>query len=176
MTRAKLYACAKKVRLLVMDVDGVLTDGRMIIGERGVQVKEFDVRDGFGIVLARHAGLKTAFITAEKSHAVSLRAKKLQIDWVAQNVRDKAASFEKCLGHFGFDANQTCYIGDDLPDLPVLLRAGFSATVADGNPELKRRVDYVSPCAGGRGAVRDLIELILRAQNQWPRVLRRYLS
>ncbi len=176
MNRAKLYACAKKVRLLVMDVDGVLTDGRMIFGGRGVQVKEFDVRDGFGIVLARRAGLKTAFLTAEKSRAVSLRAKKLEIDWVAQDVRDKAGALQKCLDHFDMKPREVCYIGDDLTDLPVLRRIGFSATVADGHAELKRRVDYVSPNPGGRGAVRDLIELILRAQGRWPGILRRYLG
>ena len=158
-----------------MDVDGVLTDGRMIFGDRGVQMKEFDVRDGFGIVLARKTGLKTAFLTAEKSRAVSLRAKKLQVDWAAQGLRDKAGAFDDCLRRFRLKAEQACYIGDDLIDLPVLLRVGLSATVADGHPELKRRVHYVSPLPGGRGAVRDVIELILRAQNRWPGILRRYL-
>jgi 3-deoxy-D-manno-octulosonate 8-phosphate phosphatase (KDO 8-P phosphatase) len=159
-----------------MDVDGVLTDGSMITGDKGIHVKEFNVRDGFGIVLARRAGLKTGFLTAEESRAVAVRAKKLEIDWVAQGARDKAAAFRECLAHFRLKPEQVSYIGDDLIDLPVLRRVGLSASVADGHPEVKRRVDYLSPLPGGRGAVRDLIELILRAQGHWPKILRRFLS
>ena len=176
MTRAKLVNQIKRIRLLALDVDGVLTDGRMIYGSDGMPVKAFDVRDGFGLVLAKQAGLKTAFITAEESRAVVLRAEQLKIDWVAQRARDKFKALQECLAHFRLKAESVCYVGDDLLDLPVLKRVGFSATVADGHPEIKRRVHYVIPLPGGRGAVRHLVEFILQAQGLWPEIVRRYVS
>lgn len=172
--RTQLVARARRIKLLALDVDGVLTDRRIVLSSTGSQTKHFDVQDGFGLYLARTAGLKSAIITAEKSEVVSLRARRLQIDWVAQFARDKGKVFEKCLKHFKLSAAQTAYIGDDLLDLPALSRAGFSATTADAHPEVRRRVHYVTRAPGGRGAVREVIELLLKAQGHWPAIVKRY--
>ena len=166
---------ARRVRLLILDVDGVLTDRRIIVASDGNQIKAFDVRDGFGLVLARQAGLKTAIITAERSSVVARRAQQLKVDWVAQFARDKAKAFKRCLAHFGIPAVAASFIGDDLLDLPVLTQVGLSATVADGTAELKKRVHYVTAAPGGRGAVRELVELILQAQGKWRGIVQRYL-
>ena len=163
------------MRLLILDVDGVLTDGRIVLSSDGGQIKFFDVQDGFGLVLARQAGLKTAIITAERSRVVAFRARRLKVDWVAQFARDKAKALRRCLAHFRIPAEEAAFVGDDLLDLPVLTRVGFSAAVASADPEVKRHVHYVSRLPGGRGAVREVIEFILKAQGSWPKILRRYL-
>ena len=175
MTRSTIAARARKIQLLALDVDGVLTDRRIILSSDGHHVKSFDVRDGFGLVLAREAGLKIAIITAEESHVVTLRAKQLKIDWVAQAARDKAKAFQQLLTHFKLDPAAIAYIGDDLLDLPVLTRVGFSATVSDAAAEVKKHVHYVAALPSGRGAVREVVELILRAQGHWPKILKRFL-
>jgi len=175
MKKSGLIARAKKVRLLILDVDGVLTDRRIIVTSDGTQTKSFDVQDGFGLVMARKAGLKTAIITAGRSSVVTLRAQQLKVDWVAQFARDKAKAFESCLRHFRIPPEAVGYVGDDLPDLPVLTQVGFSATVADARPEVKRRVHYVTAASSGRGAVREVVERILHAQGHWRTVVRGYL-
>lgn len=174
MTRANPLSRARKVRLLIVDVDGVLTDGRIVLSSGGDELKFFDVKDGFGLVLARQAGWKTALITAEKTAVVAARAKRLKIDWVAQHARDKAQALRRCLAHFRIPAEEAAYIGDDLLDLPVLARVGFAASPADAHPEARRRAHYVARKPGGRGAVREIIDFILRAQGRWPGILQRY--
>ncbi len=166
---------ARKVRLLILDVDGVLTDGRILLDSNGADVKAFDVRDGFGLVLARKSGLKTAIITAEKSPVVTRRARQLKIDWVAQFARDKDKAFTRALRHFRMRSDQVGYVGDDLLDLPVLTQVGFAATVPDAPAEVQRRVHYVTRARGGRGAVREVVELILRAQGHWERIVNHYV-
>ncbi len=163
------------MKLLILDVDGVLTDGRIVLNEEGGQTKFFDVRDGFGLVLARAAGLKTALITAERSRVVTFRARRLKVDWVAQFARNKHRALERCLKHFRLGPETAAYVGDDLLDLPVLTRVGFSAAPTDANEEIKRRVHYVTRLKGGRGAVREVIELLLKAQGRWDSILHRYL-
>lgn len=167
---------ARRVKLLVFDVDGVLSDGQMIVGDDGVQVKSFDVRDGFALVWARRCGLRTAIITAERSATVTHRAKRLGIEWVAQFARDKAKAFKECCGHFGVPTDQICYVGDDLPDLPVLRRVGLAVAVPDAPSEVKAHAHYITKKAGGRGAAREVVELILRAQGRWEAVVREYLT
>ena len=167
---------AKKIKLLILDVDGVLTDRRIILGADGNQIKAFDVQDGFGLVLAKKAGLKVAIITAERSNVVTHRARQLKVDWVAQFARDKAKVFERCLAHFRLQPEEVCFVGDDLLDLPVLSQVGLAATVSDARPEVKRNVHFVTKVSGGRGAVREVIEFILKAQGQWKRIVRGYLS
>lgn len=167
---------AQKVRLLILDVDGVLTDGRIVISSNGVETKAFDVRDGFGLVLARGAGLKIALITAERSSVIPHRAKQLKIDWVAQFARDKAKAFRRALSHFKVRPEAVAYVGDDLLDLPVLIQVGFSATVRDASEEVKRRVHYITKAPGGRGAVREVVELILRVQGRWEAIVKGYLE
>ena len=174
LKHSALLTRARRVKLLILDVDGVLTDGRIIVSDGGKQLKAFDVQDGFGIVLAHGVGLKTAIITAERSEVVTLRARRLQIGWVAQFARNKAKALDRCLTHFKMKPEVAAYVGDDLLDLPVLRRVGLSAAVADAHPDVKRRVHYVTAARGGRGAVRELVELILKAQGHWPAVLRKY--
>ncbi|MBI3333029.1 MAG: HAD-IIIA family hydrolase [Candidatus Omnitrophica bacterium] len=176
MSRRKLAARARRVKLLILDVDGVLTDRRIVLSSNGAETKSFDVQDGFGLVLARKAGLKIAIITAERSSVVTLRAQQLKVDWVAQFARDKGKALERCLAHFRISPAKAAFIGDDLLDLPVLRRVGFSASVADARPEVKRRVHYVTAARGGRGAVRELVELILHAQGHWQRIVGGYLK
>ena len=175
MSRTQLKDRVRKVRLLVLDVDGVLTDRRILLGSDGNMVKAFDVRDGFGLILARQAGLRTAIITAEKSTAVSLRAKQLKVEWIAQGALNKREAFRRCLSRFRLSPVAVGFIGDDLLDLPILTQVGFSATVPDAPAEVKRHVHYVTTAHGGRGAVREVVEMILRAQGHWDGIVDNYL-
>jgi 3-deoxy-D-manno-octulosonate 8-phosphate phosphatase (KDO 8-P phosphatase) len=166
---------ARNVKLLILDVDGVLTDGRIVIDDRGVETKCFDVRDGHGIKLLKRADIEVAIITGRKSEVVSHRARELGIDSVYQNIHDKLEVYEAILDEKGLGDGDVGFVGDDIVDLPVLRRAGFSAVVADGMEELKPYADYVSRNRGGRGAVREISELILKAQGKWPQLMERYL-
>lgn len=157
---------ARDIKLLLLDVDGVLTDGRIIIDDRGVETKEFDVRDGQGIVSLMRAGIEVGLITARSSKAVGYRAKELGVKIVRQGVRNKADVYQEIQRQTGLAATEIAYIGDDLGDLQVLHRVGFAVTVSDAWQELSRHVDYVTEKPGGRGAVREVAELLLRAQNK----------
>jgi 3-deoxy-D-manno-octulosonate 8-phosphate phosphatase (KDO 8-P phosphatase) len=167
---------AKNVKLLILDVDGVLTDGRIVIDDRGVETKCFDVRDGHGIKLLKRAHIEVAIITGRQSQVVSHRARELGIDSVYQNIHDKLEVYEAILKEKGLKDGEVGFVGDDIVDLPVLKRVGFSAVVADGIEELKPYADYVSRNKGGRGAVREISELILKAQGKWPQLMERYLK
>ncbi|MFA5059815.1 MAG: HAD hydrolase family protein [Candidatus Omnitrophota bacterium] len=166
----------KKIKVLALDVDGILTDGRIIFDSRGTETKFFDVQDGFGLVLFKRLGYKTAIITARASKVVALRAKDLNIDKVYQDAYPKMDAYKKMLRHFGVKDNQVCFVGDDLPDLPVLKKVGFAVTVPNGVAEVKKAAHYVTKKSGGKGAVREVIELILKTQGRWPDVLKRYQS
>ena len=166
---------AKNVRLLILDVDGVLTDGRIVIDDRGVETKCFDVRDGHGIKLLKRANIEVVIITGRQSQVVSHRAKELGIDSVYQNIHDKLEVYQAILEEKGLEDGEVGFVGDDLVDLPLLKRVGFSAVVADGMEELKPYADYVSRNKGGRGAVREISELILKAQGKWSELMERYL-
>jgi 3-deoxy-D-manno-octulosonate 8-phosphate phosphatase (KDO 8-P phosphatase) len=155
---------AAAVRLVALDVDGVLTDGRLYFGARGEALKAFDVRDGLGIRWLSEAGIDVALVTGRSSSIVTARARDLGIRRVLQGQRDKHASLRRLLAQTGLDANACAYMGDDWPDLPALGAVGLAATVADAPDEVKRSVHWVAPSPGGRGAVRDLAGLILRAQ------------
>lgn len=162
---------ARKVKLLVLDVDGVLTDGGLYYGPEGEALKRFDVKDGHGIVLCRDTGLPSAILTARSSRAVEVRAGELRIPFVLQGQRDKKAGLEKLLGLCELAPEALAYIGDDVNDLPVLTRVGFAAAPADARPEVKEHVHYVCENRGGHGAVRELCELLLRAQGRWEEAL-----
>jgi 3-deoxy-D-manno-octulosonate 8-phosphate phosphatase (KDO 8-P phosphatase) len=166
---------ARNVKLLILDVDGVLTDGRIVIDDRGVETKCFDVRDGHGIKLLKRADIEVAIITGRESEVVSHRARELGIDSVYQNIHDKLEVYEAILEEKGLRDGDVGFVGDDIVDLPVLRRAGFSVVVADGVEELKPYADYVSRNRGGRGAVREISELILKAQGKWSQLMKRYL-
>jgi 3-deoxy-D-manno-octulosonate 8-phosphate phosphatase (KDO 8-P phosphatase) len=155
---------AAKIKLILFDVDGVLTDGGIIIDDRGVEAKRFDVRDGQGITSLIHFGIKIGFITGRYSNVVRRRAKELGVTMVYQNVKDKVKIYDRIKRKTGLKDEQIAYVGDDILDLPVLRKAGFAITVRDGWPGLKSEVDYMTKSRGGRGAVRELSELVLKAQ------------
>lgn len=167
-------ARAARVRLMILDVDGVLTDGRLYFGGHGEILKAFDVRDGHGIKLLREAGVEVAILTARKSEIVAARARELGIERVLQGASDKLAAFEQLLAATCIDAGNCGYIGDDWPDLPVLARAGFAATVADAADEVKAIAHWIAPHPGGRGAVRALAEFVVRAQGKFDELLARH--
>jgi 3-deoxy-D-manno-octulosonate 8-phosphate phosphatase (KDO 8-P phosphatase) len=159
---------AARVRLVVLDVDGVLTDGRLYFGADGEALKVFDARDGHGVRLLREAGLGVALLSSRASPIVSRRASELDIAPVLQGERDKLAGLNRLLASTGVAAADCAYMGDDWPDLPVLAQVGFAAAVADAAPEVKRAAHWIAPAAGGRGAVRALAEYVLRCRHRYP--------
>lgn len=159
-----LAARAAAVRLAAFDVDGVLTDGRIVLGPQGEEYKAFDVRDGHGLVELRRAGIEVAIITGRSSTVVSARMAELGIPHVAQGVADKRAELERLQRALGVDAAGTCYVGDDLPDLGAMSVAGLSVAVADAAPAVRAAAAAVTRARGGRGAVRELCDFILAAR------------
>ena len=155
---------ARGVRMIVFDVDGVLTDGSLFYGDDGQEYKAFNSRDGHGIKMLLGHGVEVAILSARSSDIVGARARELGIARVLQGRGDKAAAWSELLRDAGVDAEQAGFIGDDLPDLPVLARAGFAATVADARDEVKAAAHWIAGQAGGRGAVRALAEFVLRAK------------
>jgi len=159
---------AARVRLVVLDVDGVLTDGRLYMGAGGEALKVFDVRDGHGVRLLREAGLGVALLSSRASTIVERRASELDIDTVLQGERDKLAALERLLAARGVAAAECAYMGDDWPDLPVMARVGFAAAVGDAAPEVRRAAHWIAQADGGRGAVRALAEYVLRCRQRHP--------
>ncbi len=165
---------AKKIKMFIMDVDGVLTDGRIVLGNGGEELKFFHVVDGVGINLAHRAGLRTAIISARRSSVTSLRAKQLGIEIVYQVNGDKREAYEEILKQHHLQDEEVAYIGDDLHDFPILKRVGLSLSVPNGREEIKEIVDCITKRGGGQGAVREAIEIILKAQGKWEEVTRQY--
>jgi 3-deoxy-D-manno-octulosonate 8-phosphate phosphatase (KDO 8-P phosphatase) len=170
-----VQAKASRVRLLLFDVDGVLTTGEVIMHADGSESKGFHIRDGAAIVWAQRAGLTVGLLSARSSGATAHRAAQLAVRIVEQGVKSKIAAYEQIIRDAKVDDRDVAYMGDDLLDLQVLARVGLSAAPADAAPEVRERVDWVSTVAGGRGAVRELVELVLRAQQRWDDVLRQHL-
>ncbi|MBS1169732.1 MAG: family hydrolase [Burkholderiaceae bacterium] len=170
------HARAARVKLMIFDVDGVLTDGGLHFGAEGEVIKRFNVQDGLGIRLLQESGVATAIITARQSAIVARRASELGIHHVQQGVHDKRAAFEQLLAKAGLDAQQCGFAGDDLIDLPVLTRVGFAASVANGRPEVRERVHFVASASGGSGGVREICEFILRAQGNYDAAVAQFLS
>ena len=164
-------AKATRGRLLLFDVDGVLTDGRVELRSDGTESKRFHIRDGAAIVWARRAGLLTGMLSARASAATTLRARQLDMPIVAQGVAVKLDAYEKILAAHRLTDVDVAYMGDDLLDLPILSRVGLSSAPADAAHDVRAQVDWVSPARGGEGAARELIELVLRARGLWPPVL-----
>lgn len=164
----------RAIELLVLDVDGVLTDGGIIYADNDVELKAFHVRDGSGLKIWEAAGKQTAVITGRTSRVVAVRAAEVGIAHVFQGAAEKRAAFAKLLETTGRQPAQVCYVGDDVPDLPLLRRCGLGVAVADACPEVIADAQYVTRAPGGRGAVREVIELILRCQGQWQRAIDRY--
>lgn len=155
----------KKVKLLIMDVDGVLTDGGVILG-KNEELKCFNIHDGMGIAIARKSSIKTGIITNRKSAAVEKRAKELRIDFVFQGCAKKLDALERMLNSENLNYENVCYIGDDIIDIPVFRKVGFSAAVHDAPDIVKKEADYTAKKNGGKGAVREIIEHILKAQGK----------
>lgn len=176
MISPSLTTKAARIRLVLFDVDGVLTDGTILLHPDGSESKRFHIRDGTGIVLAQKAGLLTGLLSARSSAAAATRAAQLSIPIVVQGVQAKLTGYEQILRQQAVSDEEVAFMGDDLLDLPVLARTGLSAAPADAIPEVKSAVDWVSGAQGGCGAVRELVELIIKAQGRWDEVLRLYVG
>jgi 3-deoxy-D-manno-octulosonate 8-phosphate phosphatase (KDO 8-P phosphatase) len=164
-----------RIKLFLCDVDGVLTDGSIFIGgER--EFKRFNIRDGLGLVLARRAGLKVGWVSARPSLATKMRAKELKIDFLIQqgDKLSKTGAVEKLLAREKLNWSEVCFVGDDVVDLGPLTHAGFGVAVADARPEAKAAADFVTHADGGRGAVREAVEMILQAQGKWEAIIAVY--
>ncbi|MEN6330607.1 MAG: HAD-IIIA family hydrolase [Smithella sp.] len=164
----------KNIKILVMDVDGVMTDGRIIMDDDGRETKNFDVRDGHGIKLVQRYGIEVALLTGRKSEVVNHRASELGIKEVHQKIFNKKEVFAQILQKNNLDSSQAAFIGDDVIDIPVLKEAGFSVAVADALDIVKKTADYVTKNKGGRGAVREVCEMLLQAQGRWPEIAAKY--
>lgn len=165
-----------KIKLLLLDVDGVLTDGRIIYDNQGNELKAFDVKDGHGLKMLQRAGIKVGIITGRSSEVVSRRAKELGIEILYQGALRKLEPYQKILSEQGLTDEQVAYVGDDVVDLPILRRVGFSATVADAVADVPPFVDFVASRCGGRGAVREICDLLLRASGRWDELTKRYFD
>jgi YrbI family 3-deoxy-D-manno-octulosonate 8-phosphate phosphatase len=157
-----------RAQLLVLDVDGVLTDGGIVYGSGELEIKAFHVRDGSGLKLWHLAGRRSAVITGRQSEIVAIRAAELGVAFVEQGVADKGPALTRLLDRAGVPAEAACFVGDDVPDLPAMLRCGLAVAVADACPEARAVAHYVTQARGGRGAVRETIERVLRCQGFWP--------
>ena len=173
---AALQKRARQIRLILMDVDGVLTDGRIWLHSEAdgstTEIKGFSAYDGAGLKLAKLAGLRTGLITGRESPAVARRAREVDMDFVYQNRGEKLPAYEEILAQTGLRDSEVAYIADDLPDLPILGRVGLAVAVANAVPEVKKAAHYVTTQTGGNGAVREVIELVLKAQRKWDRAIR----
>jgi 3-deoxy-D-manno-octulosonate 8-phosphate phosphatase (KDO 8-P phosphatase) len=167
---------AARVRLILFDVDGVLTDGTLLLHADGSESKVFDIKDGTGIVWAQRLGLTVGFLSARSSAATAQRAAQLGITLVHQGVASKLEAYEQIADTLMLEDDQVAYMGDDILDLPVLVRVGLATAPADASDEVRRRVHWVAKASGGAGAARELIELILEAQGLWDSVLATYLT
>ena len=170
-----VQAKARNIKLLLMDCDGVLTDGRIWILENGQDQKAFHTQDGLGLELLHRAGLQSGIISGRESDAVARRAEGLGIKYVYLGRKNKIVAFEEILSQAGLTTEEVAFVGDDLNDLPLLIRSGLAIAVADANAEVIKRVQYVTTAKGGRGAVREVVELILKAQNLWNGAVEKYL-
>jgi 3-deoxy-D-manno-octulosonate 8-phosphate phosphatase (KDO 8-P phosphatase) len=180
MTKSKdnsgLTPIFSKIKWFGFDVDGVMTNGGIILQDDGVEAKCFHSRDGHALKLLGRSGTKVAIITGRKSQVVERRAKELNISELYQNYPEKLAIYKQILDKEGLIYQETAFMGDDLVDLPILVRCGLPICPADAAPEVKRECLYVTPSKGGRGAVREAIEYFLKAQGLWDAILERYLS
>ncbi len=164
----------KRITLVVMDVDGVLTDGRIILGSGGQEFKCFNVKDGHGVVLLHRVGIRTALITGRKSEAVTQRAQELNISLVFQQSKNKGETYQILKETTGASDEEIAYIGDDLVDIPIMKRVGVAVAVADAHPKVKEVAHIVTQAPGGHGAVREFVELLLKAQGKWEEATQRY--
>ncbi|MFA6141813.1 MAG: HAD-IIIA family hydrolase [Candidatus Omnitrophota bacterium] len=166
---------AKRVKILILDIDGVMTDGRIIYSVYGDELKFFDVQDGFGISLLNKAGIKSVIITAKKSRIVKLRARDMRVARAYQGFVDKTIPFNDVVRRFKVKPEEICFMGDDLIDIPVLRRVGFAVAVPNAVDEVKRSVHHITSKMGGRGAVREICDLILKSQDKWDLAAKKFI-
>jgi 3-deoxy-D-manno-octulosonate 8-phosphate phosphatase (KDO 8-P phosphatase) len=164
------------IELLLADIDGVLTDGRIVVNNQGIETKQFHIRDGMGIRLWQKAGYRFGVISLRSSQVVKMRAAELGIGIVRQGAVDKLATTKEILAEAGLSLSQAAYLGDDLPDLPVIRAVGLGIAVADACEEVRQAAGYVTRLPGGTGAVREAIEMILKAQGRWDEVIQVYTT
>jgi len=169
-----LKAQAEKIKLLLLDVDGVLTDGRIIYDSRGRDSKFFDVHDGLGVYVLQRCGIKTILITAKSSKTIGPRAKDMRVAEVFADIFPKTAVLDKILRKYNVSPDEICFVGDDLVDLSLMKKVGMPVAVANASSEIKEAALFVTRCSGGRGAVREVAELILKSQGKWEDILRFY--
>jgi 3-deoxy-D-manno-octulosonate 8-phosphate phosphatase (KDO 8-P phosphatase) len=165
---------ARKIKLLLLDVDGVLTDGRILYDEKGQEMKCFHVQDGQGIRWLLTEGIKVGFLSGRSSKAVEMRAKELGISFLFQGIKDKMMLYGQLLQKTKLGTEQVSFMGDDFIDLRLLKNVGLSICVSNGHPLVQKEVDYVTQAAGGWGAVREVSEMIIKAQGKWESILRNY--
>lgn len=175
LTPEELKSRLQKTRLLLTDVDGVLTDGMVTIGESG-ELKQFHIQDGLGLRFLQKAGIKVGWISNRWSPATSMRARELKIDFLLQEPGGKLTAAREILAETRLEFEQVCYAGDDLVDLTLILRAGVGIAVANAVEEVKQRADYITRAPGGGGAVREIVEMILKAQGKWEALVEEYLA
>jgi YrbI family 3-deoxy-D-manno-octulosonate 8-phosphate phosphatase len=171
----KIEERCKRIELILADVDGVLTDGGVFFDNQGIETKRFHIRDGLGIKLWQKAGFKFGLITARSSHIVKVRAAELNVEIVRQGFENKLPVAKEVIGELGLEPDRVCHIGDDLTDLSLMKYVGLGVAVADAVRELRDAADYVTQLPGGRGAVREVVELMLKAKNRWEDLIRNYL-
>ncbi len=164
----------RKVRVVIFDVDGVLTDGSIIYDDEGRELKVFNVKDGHGIKLLKRCGIECAIMTSRKSPVVEKRAEELGIEMVIQGAKDKLAAYREFRDATGYEDEEIAYMGDDLVDMPVMKRVGFAIGVCDGMREIKEMAHYVTENRGGRGAVREVAELVIKTKGLWDDLMKRY--
>jgi YrbI family 3-deoxy-D-manno-octulosonate 8-phosphate phosphatase len=160
--RKKIAKKLRRIKMLLLDVDGVLTDSGIYYSASGAEMKRFNAHDGYGAARAREHGLKLGIISGRQTPIVDVRAKEMGIEYVVQNASDKVAAMEELRKHHGLEVDEIAFIGDDLFDLPLLQAVGFSVAPSNALPEVRKSVDYVTRASGGNGAVRELIDLILK--------------
>lgn len=172
--KEELRERAKKVKLLLLDVDGVLTDGRIIYDSHGRDMKLFDVHDGLGVYALHKAGIPTVLITAKGSRSIRPRARDMRVEEVFENISPKSAVLDKILKKHNIGSDEICFVGDDLVDICLMKRVGFAVAVFNAAPEVKQVASYITLREGGRGAVREIAELILKSQDKWKEILASY--
>jgi YrbI family 3-deoxy-D-manno-octulosonate 8-phosphate phosphatase len=172
----KLAQRCSQIRLLLTDVDGVLTDGGVILVNQGIESKCFNIRDGLAVRLWQQAGGMAGIVTGRSSQVVKLRAAELDMQVVRQGVKDKLPEVQAIAASLGLKAEEIAYLGDDLPDLPTIRYAGLGIAVADAPEEVRDAADYVTSVAGGRGAVREVVELVLKNTGRWDNAIRKYVA
>jgi 3-deoxy-D-manno-octulosonate 8-phosphate phosphatase (KDO 8-P phosphatase) len=169
-----LAAKCRSIELLLSDVDGVMTDGRIIYDNQGIETKRFHVRDGVAVKLWQKSGNRFGIITQRSSHAVKIRASELDVSLVRQGTAEKIVVVHEIVEKLGLELSQVGYIGDDLPDLPVIRAVGLGVAVADAAAEVRQAADFITSLPGGQGAVRETVETILQSQQRWEDLVRSY--